>query len=214
MTPLFDAIRLHKPLAGVDLVETSSPDELAALGPDVQVVSARDPVSLLPHEIEQIKAEAYAAGCADTAKQHEEEMSREREMHANAIGASLTELSNLKKQLVQEVEEILPELLIEGAGRLLARWEPDRSSVEAMVEELLVDFDAGDHVMRIHLNPTALETLTEAGAEVFIRENPGLEFIADSRLLPGESTLDGRFGLADARYSAKLKNLKEVLKHE
>lgn len=214
MTPLFDTIRLHKPLASAELSETSTPEQLESFGPDVKVYSTKDTVTLLPYEIEQIKAEAYAAGQADAAKQLEVSAQQERESRNAALQSSLAELSKLQSDLVQEFDEVLPELLIEAAGRLLAGWVPQRADVESIVDELLEDFNSGDHAMRIHLNPTTLETLTDAGVDAFVRQNPGLEFVADPKLQPGESTLDGRFGLADARFSAKLKNLKEVLNHE
>lgn len=206
MTPLSKTIRFNRPLVGACLSSSEGAEETKG---DVHVLG--ETLELMPHELEAVKQRAYSEG--KKAGQEEAEANYEADLShkIRECGDLATELAALKNDLIQEMHGAIADLVLEAVGRLLDGWQPDAPAVEAMVEALLNDFDAEDHRMRIRLHHETLELLSGASVEQFKESNPQLEFRGDSRLKPGECVLEGRFGLADARYSEKLKNLSEVL---
>lgn len=209
MKPLSKTIRFTRPLLGASLATSGEIEgnkgEAHALGETIQ---------LMPHELEAIKRQVFdagrKAGLEEAQVSHGEKLSQEVERCAKLS----SELVHFKSDLIDEMQKAVAELVLEAVGRLLNGWQPDASDVEAMVASLLDDFDAEDHRMRIRLHHETLELLSRASQDRFKEGNPQLEFCGDSRLKPGECILEGRFGLADARYSEKLKNLSAVLTDE
>jgi flagellar biosynthesis/type III secretory pathway protein FliH len=209
MTPLSKTIRFAQPLAGAALVETTEAVEIAG-----QINVLGDTLQMMPHELEAIKEQAYRAG-EQAGEEKATDIYRQELAEEIAIcGKMASELMALKQDLVNELHTALAELVLEAVGRLMFGWQPDAAEVKAMVESLLDDFDPADHQMRVRLHPETLELLRSTSLEAFTENNRQLEFIADAKLQRGECMLEGRFGLADARYSEKLKNLNEVLTDE
>jgi len=112
--------------------------------------------------------------------------------------------------LVRELESILPEFIIEGVGRILYTMEPDAEAVSKTVNDLLKGVDTEDQVMRLSINPQDAELLAEVDSSLNERF-PRLSLVKDTSLSRGECFLESRFGIADARYAAKLNNLRKVL---
>jgi len=207
MTPLSKTIRFPQPLVGATLADPGRESEGL-------VCSVDERLEMAPYELEAIKARAFAEGVnagreeAETA--YNNGLSQQAELCAQAAKA----LDSLRIDLHKEMQAAVADLVVEATGRLLAAWKPDAKAVEALVEQLLEDFDPADHHMRIRLNTESLQLLDAASISRFKENYTHLEFSGDSRLEPGECLLEGRFGLTDARYSEKLKNLSEVLTDE
>ena len=206
MTPLSKTIRFTRPLVGARLVEPGT--DTTQHG---QVHALDDTPGLSSYEIEAIREKAFQAGEQSAREKAEVVYQDELAAKIGLCEKAAGELMNLKQDLIDEMHGAVAELVLEAAGRLMEGWEPDEAGVKKTVEALLEDFDPGDHRMRIRLNPESLELLTGSTTAQFEQSYPQLEFTADAHLKPGECQLEGRFGLADARYSEKLKNLSEVL---
>lgn len=209
MTPWSEAIRFTRPLVGARIVESSEDPE-----PQGEVNSLNDRLNLFPYELEAMKAQAFLEGEQSGEKKalaiYESELSQK----IGLCDQIATGLESLKDDLTKEMHIAVGNLVVEAVGRLLEGWVPGESEVRNIVEALLEDFDPGDHRMRIHLHPKSLELLSSDTMHQLTQSHPQLEFMSDSRLQPGECFLEGRFGLVDARYSEKLKNLSEVLSDE
>lgn len=206
MTPLSKTIRLNRPLVGARLVEPGT--EAAQHG---QVHALEDTVELKSYELEAIREKAFQAGAQSAREKAEAIYQSELAGKIELCGRAAGELAELKQDLIAEMHSAVAELVLEAAGRLMEGWEPDEAAVKKIVEALLEDFDPGDHRMRIRLHPESLELLSSSTTAEFAQSYPQLEFTGDAHLKPGECLLEGRFGLADARYSEKLKNLSQVL---
>jgi len=165
---------------------------------------------LSEQELEALKSAAYAEG-VEAGRQLERDASGLEAARLNTeYRQSFSSLELARADLVEQVQALLPELVIEGVGRILQAWQPDAEAIEAVVQELLAGFDAAEGDIRVYLHPDSMQQLLAAG-DAFRAGNPHLDLQADGALQVGECRVEGRFGLADARYSSKLLNLRKVL---
>lgn len=152
---------------------------------------------------------AYERGVAEgKAKAEAEIIARAEEMDAQ-FQAILTSVTEERKSLSLSLQNLLPELVIEGVGRILYGLEPDREMIQTIISDILKDFDTDDSQMRLFMHPEDLDILKDLDGN-FCEVHPGLRLIADDKLHRGECHLDSRFGVTDARFSAKLANLRKV----
>lgn len=203
--PLSKEIAFSAPLKSVVLERSGK----APPGPSAQELEEQRTAefqSKMAAAVAQAKAKGKAEGLAEL----ERAMAKERQKFQAKVGGVLQQLDTTRKELAEELNALLPELIIEGVGRILEAWEPDGATVESVVKELLAGTDLEDEWLHLRLHPTSIQNLkSHCGPleEVF----PEVRFVADERLGQGECLLEGRFGVVDARYSAKLSNLREVL---
>jgi len=181
---------------------------------DGAVHRLEDRIEMMPYELEAIREEAFRKGEVSGEQRALSVYESELLERLKECDALLSNLEETKDALIKEMHGAVGHLVVEAAGRLLEGWQPEETDVVRIVEGLLEDFDSGEHRMRIRLNPQSLELLSDRVIGVLAQSHPNLELVSDARLKPGESLLEGRFGLADARYSEKLKNLNEVLTYE
>lgn len=160
-------------------------------------------------EFEVAIEEAYQRGLADGRKLEAEETRQGLEQLGQEVQGTLEAVVEERRALVPRLRELLPELLVEGVGRVLHGYEPDGSMIQRIVSELLDGFDNQDSRMRLSLNPVDLENLIRLVPD-FQNWYPELSLLADGSLHRGECLLDGRFGVVDARHSAKLASLRKV----
>lgn len=160
----------------------------------------------LKTETERAYNEGFAAGKAKGEATSEAAM----EALRNEIAKVLAGIQGESDTLVRELESILPEFIIEGVGRILYGMEPDAEAVSNTVNDLLKGVDTEDQVMRLSINSRDAELLAEVDSSLSVRF-PRLSLVKDPSLSRGECFLESRFGIADARYAAKLNNLRKVL---
>lgn len=209
MTPWSETIRFTRPLEGARIVETDESVESQGVVSDLS-----EKIQLMPHELEAIRIEAFQEGERAGEEKAQAVYRSELSAKIEACEQLATGLEGLKNDLIKEMHSSVGSLVVEAVGRLLEGWEPGEADVRRIVEGLLEDFDPGGHKMRIRLNPDSYELLSEETIGELAQSHPQLEFVTDTRLQAGECVLEGRFGLADARYCEKIKSLNEVLTYE
>lgn len=157
-------------------------------------------------EIRKAYEKGKAEGLVEAQAAHAAEMDRIK----GDVHATLEDLNRIASTLASEVEALLPELVLEGVGRVLYSIQPDANEVKGIVDELLSGIDADGQQMRLSMHAEDIKLLKEIDPDLSERF-PGLNIIKDAALSRGECFLESRFGLADARFSAKLNNLRKVL---
>lgn len=208
--PLCETVRLSQPLKGVLLRRQTRSPERTVGAADAALEEAQARLAQLEAAHKKALEEAYRKGVGDGQAQARQQAEARLSTMEKNLGAAVAALVKERSTLAAELEGILPELIIEGVGRVLYGLEPDGETIQRIVRELLSGFDTEDSARRLFLNPEDLKSL-QAVQAAFEESDPGLRLVADASLHRGECYLEGRFGLADARYSAKLSSLRKVL---
>ncbi len=119
-------------------------------------------------------------------------------------------LSTAHDQLVAQVRAALPGLAVELGQRLLAGFVPPAELVEKLCREALDQLYPERQGLELVVGPrdaAVLERLLPGWRVHF----PDLKVAIDDTLNPGDCLVRSRFGITDARASAKLASLKEEL---
>jgi len=195
-------IQFSQPLRGVLLTRSHEGD---SKDDEAEPTSDR-----MDEAVREAQTEAYARGFEDGRAAEATARERDREAMRRELDEILSSFQRERDGLVTELEALLPQYILEGVGRMLYAMEPDAKAVSRIVRELLHGRDEKDHPMRLTLNSRDAGLLEEIDPALFERF-PNLNLIRDDSLHSGECLLESRFGIADARYSAKLANLQKVL---
>lgn len=113
--------------------------------------------------------------------------------------------------LAHQVSEMLPDLVIEIARRVLAGMEPDQAVVKKIITETLAEIAPGSSDVEVVLNPQDFALVGDIDKE-FEQKFPGIKFSTDPELTPGDCRAKSRFGTIDARIFTKLQNMGRSLK--
>ena len=120
-------------------------------------------------------------------------------------------LSKQVDSLTHQISEILPDLVIEIARRVLVGIEPDADLVRRIISETLAEIAPGSNDVEIWLNPKDL-ALVEGIQKEFDQKYPGISLSSDPELIPGDCRAKSRFGTIDARVFTKFQNVARSLK--
>lgn len=197
---------LSQPLLDVQIREWTSTREMQESSIDDK------PAPLSEEALASIKSEAFEAGVAAGEKRALDAYAQEKKQLMENW-AHLTEgLAQAKSEMLEQLQSCLPDLLIEGVGQILEAWEPSPDQVAQVVNDLLdsCDLREGNPVV-VFLNPQSIQQLQSH--QIDFNARSGLvELMDDGNLKAGECRVEGRFGMVDAQYSTKLRNLHSVLK--
>lgn len=199
-------VSLTKPLIDVQVREEISTSVIQ------EHVIDNKPVRLTDEALAAIKAEAFDAGIAEGEKRMLDAYAQEKKQLMENW-AHLTEgLAHAKSEMLQQLQTCLPDLLVEGVGQILEAWEPSSDQLVQVVNDLLdkCDLREGNPVV-VFLNPQAIQQLQSHQID-FNGRSGLIELMQDVHLNAGECRVEGRFGVVDAQYRTKLRNLHSVLK--
>jgi flagellar biosynthesis/type III secretory pathway protein FliH len=169
------------------------------------------PAPLSEEALASIKSEAFEAGMTAGEKRALDAYAQEKKQFMENW-AHLTEgLAQAKSEMLEQLQSCLPDLLIEGIGQILEAWDPSPDQVTQVVNDLLdsCDLREGNPVV-VFLNPQSIQQLQSH--QIDFNGRSGLvELMDDRHLKAGECRVEGRFGMVDAKYATKLRNLHSVL---
>ena len=161
--------------------------------------------------IAAIKAEAYEAGFAEGEQRLRDSYAQEKKQLLENWTHLTEGLAQAKSEMLNQLQTCLPDLLIEGMGQLLAAWEPNADQLTQVVNDLLDSCHIREgNPVAVFLNPQAIQEL-QAHQVDFNGRSDLVELLVDNNLQLGECRIEGRFGVVDAQYSTKLRNLSSVL---
>ncbi len=126
----------------------------------------------------------------------------------DAVFKSLAEQSS---NLAHQVSQILPELVMDIARRVMVGMKPDSVAVKRIVEETLSEIAPGSVDVEVILHPDDLALVSGIDKD-FDQKYPGIKLSSDSELIPGDCRAKSRFGMIDARIFTKLQNVGRSLK--
>jgi flagellar assembly protein FliH len=156
-------------------------------------------------------AEAYQRGLEEARDAADQQMVDFRaEMAALSEGA-VESLAGLESALATQVREILPDLVLEAARRMLAGFEPPPGTISRLCEEAVTALLPERSGLELVLCERDAALLQELRPEWQV-QYPDLTIRGDSALAPGDCLVKSRFGVTDARRGSKLEALERSLK--
>ncbi|MEI8292726.1 MAG: FliH/SctL family protein [bacterium] len=166
-------------------------------------------VSLEDHEA--ACQEAYNSGFQDATDALTRQIAEQRAEVAQLQDSVFKSIAAQSETLVNEVHQILPDLILEVTHRVLAGFKPDVDHVRNIISETLAEVAPGSTDVEIRLHPHDLALVRGMDTELD-QKYPGLKFIGDPELAPGDCLAKSRFGMIDARLLTKLQNVARSLK--
>ena len=173
-----------------------------------------NPAQLSEEALAAIKAEAFEEGRAAGEKRILDSCMQEKKQLMENLAHLIEDLAQAKSEMLEQLQTCLPDLLVEGVGQILQAWKPCADQLVQVVNDLLdcCDLREGNPVV-VFLNPEAIQQLQSH--QIDFNGRSGLvELTEDSHLKAGECRVEGRFGVMDAEYRTKLRNLHSVLTDE
>ena len=189
---------LPNSISVIDLFETSVPEE---------IIDTR--VTLEEHE--SACDAAYRKGFQEANEVLTKQIVDQRAEIAYLQENLFKSIADQANTLAHQVSEMLPDLVMEIARRVLAGIDPDSETIKKIVSETLVEIAPGSTEVEVQLHP---DDLARVGAidQEFDQKYPGIKFVADPELNSGDCRAKSKFGMIDARVLTKLQNLGRSLK--
>lgn len=157
-------------------------------------------------ELQAAINEAYERGRAEA----EASFHQERVAVLEEQKQILQKLAQHHETLVADFYRLFPEAVSEAVAKVLAGFEPNEQQLVRIVSELIAEAHPKSGGLEIFLSERDIEIFRSSEAQ-FEQKYPGICFVADPDLQPGDAMVRSRFGTMDGRISTKLKKLKELL---
>lgn len=207
-----NAIRFTRPLRSVVLAGTPAPQPPPP-PPKPAVPPPAPKGASVEERIAEIQAAAYKQGFEEGMRQLQARLEEEKAARFNALDAALKKLQEGHESLISQVGRVLPRLVNEAVRRVLAGAELPADAVAKIIYELLTEAHPGTGAIEIILCERDFQLIKENEALMsrFTQNYPGITFVADRHLAPGDCVLKSKFGTIDGRMGTKLENLDEIL---
>lgn len=161
-------------------------------------------------EIEAIRAAAYREGAEAARACADQQMVDLRHGLQELQDGLLNRLAGAEAAIVTQLQNALPALALDLARQLIAGYEPPAEVVQRHCREVLEALYPERENLELIIcsrDAVLLEKLNPAWSVQY----PGLRITADASLSPGDCQVRSRFGITDARISAKLETLEREL---
>jgi flagellar assembly protein FliH len=178
---------------------------------DVRLVAVHDEAGWDRRQ-QQREEESYRRGYIAGERSLSAQLLQMRNDLADAQRGVLTALRESIPQVGQQCEQMLVQLALQAATRLVAGLPISAEMVEAGVREAVSQVEEATEFV-IHLHPDDLALLQRVGAPL-LSPNPGgdrMQFHASAEVSRGGCLVHTRFGTIDALRETKLKQIATAL---
>jgi flagellar assembly protein FliH len=187
-------IRFSAPLRGVRLAEEAPPAP-----------------AITEADLDAARRGAYEQGAEEATRLLEQQMLELRAEVVHLQQETFAALVAHHDSLTVQFRELLPELAMRAVRQILAGVPIERSTVVAIVEELLSGVDPDEQTIDVQLSARDLELI--AGQESLFRDqHPAIAFRVNPGFQPGDCLVRTRFGTLDARLETKLDGVEGALR--
>lgn len=162
-------------------------------------------------QLEAAREEARHEGFQEATAALNEQIGAQRIEIAQLQDAVLASISSQGEALGHQLHETLPDLVLEITRRVLGGFRPDRENLLAIVTQTLAEIAPGTTDVEIRLSPDDLALMEGVDAQLH-QKYPGIRFLPDADLGPGDCMARSRFGLIDARAMTKLESISRSIK--
>lgn len=161
-------------------------------------------------EIGDIREAAYCEG-SNTARAYADQQMVELRHGLQELQDGLfAKLPGIEPAIIAQLQNALPALALDLARRLVAGYEPTAEVVQRHCAETLESLYPERENLELLVCEHDSELLDQL-APGWSARYPGLRITVDATLKPGDCQVRSRFGITDARISAKLETIEREL---
>ena len=113
-------------------------------------------------------------------------------------------------QVLKEISERLPGLVIKVAKKVLGEVTLDADQVAGIIKEVLENSAPEGECLEVSLSEEDYQLLHSSAHEI-MRKYPKVVYLADAGLVSGDCLVLSRFGLVDATVKTKLEQVEEKI---
>lgn len=189
-------ILLQEPLTSVSISERGNPD------------------ADLAHRLAEAEQRGLQSGIRSAQQQLNAQVMQQREELMKLRDHTLTGIEKAYGEMVTEIENRIPALVIGLCEKLLGGFSPDSKTVASIVRETIRESGSNAaEEMEISLSEHDYGLIADpdGSAKSFPRKT---RFVIDPNLNPGDCVIRSDFGLTDARLDSKMKRMRSHLLHE
>jgi len=196
--------------------------------------------SVAASQSDQSAADAMQKGKTEATEFYQNEIAQLRDELGVRQSKLLSDLNTKIDQVLTELEDRLPDLVLGLVERVLPGIEFDREAIVQIVSSMITEFTNDEEALEVYLCPDDLALLKALNAsdkpvpnnededgfasaisgifdnldgdDALLPEFPKVKFFEDSSLGRGDCQVKSRFGLLDGRISTKLRRVEEGLK--
>ena len=196
--------------------------------------------SVAAAQSDQSATDAMQKAKTEATEFYQKEIAQLRDELGGRQGKLLSDLNTKIDQVLTELEERLPDLVMGLVERVLPGIEFDRQTIVQIVRSMITEFTNDEEALEVYLCPDDLALLKALNApdkpmpnneeeggfasaiagifdnldgdNALLPEFPKVKFFEDSSLGRGDCQVKSRFGLLDGRISTKLRRVEEGLK--
>lgn len=175
--------------------------------PEVPAPPAEDPVTVL----RELRKQAFDDGYRDGFEIGSAEGRAALEAQAEELRNAVRAVGEASARMLETHEDALVELAFAAACRVLGEAVLTRDGVRGAVRQALRELRSRERLV-LRLPPLAYRQLTDdAEFAAALREEHGLDFVADERLEPAGCLIETAGGALDARLEVQLQQLAAAL---
>jgi flagellar assembly protein FliH len=161
-------------------------------------------------DVEAAREEAYKQARSDASAEHAKQLAQHQAEVLDLQRQTLDNLGAQHEALVDQFCEMLPGLVMEAVRRILATTELDETLMKNIVSEIIAEVHPGTSGVEVTLSEHDMEFFEEV-EETFQKKYPGIHFVCDRELHPGDCMVRSRFGVLDGSLSTKLDHVEALL---
>ena len=204
------------------------------------IVSSIELPSVPIAQSDQENSESFERGKSEAAIFYQKEIEKLRNEYAARQEKLLITVQQKVDQVLAELDNRLPNLVVTMAQKVLGGIELDGEMIHSLVKSMIEEFGTEDENLDVFLSPDDLvllkslsdkdkapnsnddqEGFASAIAGIFdgidgddslLDGYPNVKFFEDPSLQHGDCQVKSRFGLLDGRISTKLRRLEEEIK--
>ncbi|MDD5348800.1 MAG: FliH/SctL family protein [Chthoniobacteraceae bacterium] len=161
-------------------------------------------------DLQAAREESYQRGHNAAAAERAAQFARHQAEMVELHRRTLEGLAARHDALIEQFCGMLPRMVMEAVRRVLSTVDLDEKITKNILSELIAEVHPGTAGLEVFLNERDLE-IFEGVEAVYDQKYPGIRFVADPELRPGDSRVHSRFGTFDGSLDAKIENLEELL---
>jgi flagellar assembly protein FliH len=186
----------------------TSPVKEAGAAVDLTVLKAS-----LAKEVQRASQQAYAEGLAEGIRKGKALHQQENRQPIESLGVLLTEVANIKQQILEQAEEQVLELSLAVAEKIIHREvTTNREVIQGVLKEAIRHIADRDN-MKIRIHPQDFLYMMEIKSD-FMKTIDGIKnvvFEQDDAIARGGALIETLYGEVDARIDQQYQEVKTFL---
>jgi flagellar assembly protein FliH len=161
-------------------------------------------------EVDEAIHGAYQRGLDEAQAASSAELIKLRADARAVIDGAFSRIAERHEDALAQIRALLPKLVSEATGRVIAGVEVSGELVRSVVKDLLEDVTPGPDTVEVQLCPSDLARV-EGFDQELRHKFPNVHLTGNRELQPKDCIVKTRFGVLDGRVASKLQSVEGLL---